>query len=51
MQVSTDRLPVAAEAGNPSEPNLDYDLPFIPIGMWTEAVAPADSGTLLPGGQ
>ncbi|WP_405823901.1 hypothetical protein OG241_43970 [Streptomyces sp. NBC_01390] len=51
MNLSAARLPVAAEAGNPAEPNLDYDLSFIPTGMWTEAVAPADSGTLLPGGQ
>ncbi len=49
----TDNLPTAARAGKSAAPNLDYDLPFIPIGMWTEAeaVAPAESGTLLPGGQ
>jgi hypothetical protein len=49
----TDNLPPAARAGKSAAPNLDYDLPFIPIGMWTEveAVAPAESGTLLPGRQ
>lgn len=49
----TDNLRTAARAGKSAAPNLDYDLPFIPIGMWTEveAVAPAESGTLLPGGQ
>ncbi|WP_330286768.1 hypothetical protein [Streptomyces sp. NBC_00576] len=49
----TGNLPTTARAGRPAAPNLDYDLPFIPIGTGTEAeaVAPAEAGTLLPGGQ
>ncbi len=49
MSVSTDSFPAKERTGRRAAPNLDYDLPFIPIGMWTEAVdvAPAESGTLL----
>ncbi|MEW2113963.1 MULTISPECIES: hypothetical protein [unclassified Streptomyces] len=49
----TDNLPTTDRAGRPAAPNLDYDLLFIPIGTGTEAAAvvPAESGTLLPGGQ
>ncbi|MDQ0937092.1 hypothetical protein QFZ49_007067 [Streptomyces turgidiscabies] len=49
----TDSLPTVGRAGRPAAPNLDYDLLFIPIGTGTEAeaVVPAESGTLLPGGQ
>ena len=62
VKVSADNLQAAARAGKTVAPNLDYDLSFIPvvmviepirIGMCTEAVgvAPAESGTLLPGAQ
>lgn len=49
MNVPTDSFPARARTGRQAAPNLDYDLPFIPIGMWTEAVdvALAESGTLL----
>ena len=49
MNVPADSFPTKARTGKQAAPNLDYDLPFIPIGMWTEAedVAPAESGTLL----
>ena len=31
----TANLPTTARAGRPAAPNLDYDLPFIPIGTGT----------------
>jgi hypothetical protein len=38
-------------ADGPTAPNLDYDMPFTPVVMGTEAVdtTPAEPGTLLPG--